>query len=137
MCLFSLIFFALANGQYLGRDDAPTSRVRIITDDEWAKLPKDENGVAFWFWAHQRSEMFSYASTWMADQAILNVYQHILDSWGVITSPIKMIINNEIGNGVLMQLQAVISNNELQDLTLFIQQVTMSGLLNINNFLLL
>ena len=69
---------------YLGRDDAITNNVRIISFSKWSSLKKNSLGQVSQYEARIKSVLFSYAtiigvpnasySGPMPDFAILNVY---------------------------------------------------------------
>ena len=65
------------DGKYLGSDNALTHNVRIISEDNWESLYKDESGRVCHDDAYVLSYSFSEASSHgMSEKAQLSVYQH-------------------------------------------------------------
>lgn len=65
------------DGKFLGSDNAETHYVRIIREDCWTSLDKDEHGNALDHdLANLLSTSFSKASENMSEEAQLGVYQH-------------------------------------------------------------
>ena len=65
------------DGGYLGSDNAKTHNVRIINENCWNALDKDENGNALDHdFANRLSTAFSDASKNMTEESQLGVYQH-------------------------------------------------------------
>ncbi len=65
------------DGRYLGSDNAKTHNVRIINENCWNALDKDENGNALDHdFANRLSTAFSDASKNMTEESQLGVYQH-------------------------------------------------------------
>jgi len=65
------------DGRYLGSDNALTKNVRVINENQWNRLEKDENGKVSHDEAFLLSFSFSEASLHgMSEKAQLLVYQH-------------------------------------------------------------
>ena len=64
------------NGKYLGSDDAKTHNVRIIDENIWNSLEKDDLGQVDHDDANLMSHIFSQSSNIMSTDAQLNVYQY-------------------------------------------------------------
>ena len=88
------------SGHYLGEDNRPSNRIRIIDRRQWERLSEqdllDENGMVDHELAKHSSVLFSQASfgfgACMSNTAILSVYQWVNNKFNITNMP--MSINN-------------------------------------------
>ena len=64
------------NGKYLGKDNAKTNNVRIISESVWNSLEKKGDGTISHEEGMKNSSLFSQASSEMTQEAQLEVYNH-------------------------------------------------------------
>ena len=111
-------------GMYLGRDDAITNNVRIISFSKWSSLKKNSLGQVSQYEARIKSVLFSYAtiigvpnasySGPMPDFAILNVYKWVCDNFILISlNPQNLWINNLLPKGELARINVDYRNGTL------------------------